>query len=336
MMNAQMIRPIRDDIGFCWNAEQMDTLISYLNRTETESPFPAQGLVAGISPHDDYLYAAKVYYPLYRLIQADEIVIFGVTHGTVRSVMNDPRDVLIFDDFPDWHGPYGKVAVSPLRNDVFNNLPTGERLLSDQAQTIEHSIEALIPFLQYYNRNVRLTPIMVTGMSFNRMDSLSTDLAQIIARYMKTHDLQAGKDIFFLISADLNHYGGDFNNTPFGDDAKAHHTGTVNDQRIAHEAIGGRLTLEKVRLLTEELWSDLPGKPAHPLWCGQYSIPFGLLTTMKIINQISGKSLEGEIFRYSDTWTGGVLPVERTSLGITAPFSLKHWVGFMSAGLYLQ
>ena len=43
----------------------------------------------------------------------------------------------------------------------------------------------------------------------------------------------------------------------------------------------------------------------------------------------------GKLFKYSDTWTEGVLTVKGTKMGITAPYSLKHWVGFLSAGFYL-
>ena len=45
-------------------------------------------------------------------------------------------------------------------------------IVSNKAQSIEHSIEALIPFLQYYNRDLKITPIMVTQMPFERMDEL--------------------------------------------------------------------------------------------------------------------------------------------------------------------
>ena len=48
-------------------------------------------LVAGISPHDDYLYAGRVYYPLFKNLRTREAVIFGVTHGTVRKEIGDPQ-----------------------------------------------------------------------------------------------------------------------------------------------------------------------------------------------------------------------------------------------------
>jgi hypothetical protein len=48
------------------------------------------------------------------------------------------------------------------------------------------------------------------------------------------------------------------------------------------------------------------------------------------------KKLEGKILRYSDTFTEGVLPIKGTELGTTAPFSLKHWCGFLSAEFYIE
>ncbi len=336
-MNAQTTRPVRDNVGFCWIPKQMDILMEYLQKTDTGYQFDSNGLVAGISPHDDYLYAGRIYYPLYKMIHAKEIVIFGVTHGTVRRAMNDPQDKLIFDSFDFWQGPYGNVEISDLRRFITDRLPEDEMMVSNKAQDIEHSIEALVPFLQYYNRDFTLTPIMVTGMSFNRMDQISDTLAEILQQYIQQNSLTPGKDIFFLISSDLNHYGEDFDNAPYGDDSTAHAEGTSNDQKIANAAFNGELTLDKIKTLTERLWKDDTSDTiARPLWCGQYSIPFGLLTTLKTLQLTTKKNLSGNILRYSDTWTEGVLPIERISLGTTAPFSLEHWVGFLSAGFYLK
>ena len=111
---GQEIRPIRDSVGFCWDADEMDSVINYLSKTYKWKKFSPENLVAAISPHDDYLYAGKVYFPLYKILRTKEVVIFGVTHGTVRKAMNDLQNVLIFDDYKYWHGPYKNVKVSPL------------------------------------------------------------------------------------------------------------------------------------------------------------------------------------------------------------------------------
>lgn len=331
----QEIRPVCDNVGFCWQGNRLDIFINWLDKNCSDDKFESENLIAGISPHDDYLYAGKVYYPLYKLISAKEVVIFGVTHGTVRKKINDPRNIIIMDEFEKWNGPYKNVEVSPLRDILKHQLNTQNYLVSNTAQSLEHSIEALIPFLQHYNRDVKITPIMITGMPFEKMNSLSAELAGIISTYVKENNLKLGKDIFFLISNDANHYGEDFENQPYGLDEEAHRIATDNDKRIAAEIFNGLVTNNKIKKLSHELWQEAGVKTECPLWCGKYSIVFGLLTINKIATKF-GRKLTGKVFKYSDTWTEGVLPVKETKMGITAPYSLKHWVGFLSAGFYLQ
>lgn len=55
---GQDVRPIRDNVGFCWDAKQMSRLINYLRSIERTPPAPAH-IIAAVSPHDDYLYAAQ-------------------------------------------------------------------------------------------------------------------------------------------------------------------------------------------------------------------------------------------------------------------------------------
>ncbi len=334
---AQNIRPIRDNVGFCWTPDVMNKLMNYLKENSSVSDRQPNAIpVAGISPHDDYLYAGRVYYPLYKLIKAKEVVIFGVTHGTVRKAMNDPHDKVIFDNYSLWHGPFGNVAISELRDYIKHNIERDDFMISDKAQNIEHSIEAVVPFLQFYKRDIKITPIMITGMSYERMNKISGDIAVAISRYIKENNLTPGKDIFFLISTDANHYGKDFNNSPYGTDLEAHEKGIENDRRIAGETLNGMLTPAKIKLLIGELWPEEKKTSNAPLWCGKYSVPFGLMTTLKTINKTSEKKITGKLLKYSDTWTEGVIPVKHTTLGLTAPFSLEHWVGFLSAAFYLE
>ena len=331
----QEIRPVRDDVGFCWIAEDVDKLMKYLNEND-DSNFSKKNLIAAISPHDDYLYAGHVYAPLYKLIKTKEVVVFGVTHGTVRKEMNDPKDLLILDEYDLWKGPYKDVEVSPLREKIKNELDTSYFIVSNKAQSLEHSIEALIPFLQYYNKDIKITPIMITQMPLEKMEEISGKLTDIIIDYIKTNNLKLGEDIFFLISNDANHYGKDFNNDKFGEDLNAHKTATELDKQIADESFNGEITKEKVKYITEKIWENENNKNTCPLWCGRYPIVFGLTAVSQITNKFGYGNINGKVFKYSDTFSGGVLPLKGTSLGTTAPFSLKHWVGFFSAGFYIR
>ena len=333
--HGQEVRPVRDDVGFCWQRPQMQRLMTLL-AAKGHPDFAAQDLVAGISPHDDYLYAGRVYYPLFRKLRTREAVIFGVTHGAVRKEIGDPRGILLLDEFRSWSGLGGDVPISPLREWLKSHLDKEDYAVSNRAHSLEHSIEALVPFLQYDNPGIRITPIMVTAMPFERMELLSERLADAIAGYMRANRLLAGRDIFFLISADANHYGRDFDNVPYGEDEKAHAQGTGRDRGIARAAVDGELDGQKVRKLTQELWGATYLDPRDTYWCGKYDIPFGLLAIGKTVRKATGRNLKGRLLRYSDTYSEGVLPLRKAGFGITAPYSLKHWVGFFSAGFFLD
>jgi AmmeMemoRadiSam system protein B len=277
-----------------------------------------------------------VYYPLFKKLQTKEVVIFGVTHGTVRKEIGDPQNILILDEYSSWSGLGREVAISPLREWLKKHLPKEDYAVNNRAHALEHSIEAMVPFLQYFNPAIKITPIMVTAMPFERMENLSERLASILADYMKENNLLPGKDIFFLISADANHYGQDFNNIPFGDDEKAHQLGTAQDERFAQAAFSGPLNEKKIQDLTQELWGATYKDYRNTYWCGKYDIPFGLLTIVKTMEKATGRQLQGKIYRYSDSYSEGVIPLKKAGFGITAPFSLKHWVGYLSAGFYLD
>ncbi len=332
---GEEIRPIRDDIGFCWQKEQVNRLLDYLKTHET-GQFELAEPIAGIAPHDDYLYAGRIYYQLFSRVKTREVVIFGVTHSTVRKRIGDPQKKVIFEEYRYWTGPFKKVGISKLREFLKENLAKDYYLVSNEAHRLEHSIEAMIPWLQYFNPGIKITPIMVTGMDFGAMDQLTDTLSSHIAAYIEKNNLDIGKDIFFLISADANHYGKDFDNTVFGEDERAHRLGTAHDKKIATSCLSGIITKEKIKDLTRQLWGKTYRDYKNTVWCGKYSIPFGMLTVLKTVKKVKkGKELKGIILRYSDTYTEGVLPLKKPGYGITAPFSLKHWVGFFSAAFVI-
>jgi len=327
---AQGTRPVRDPIGYVWSPNPMNRLMNYLLAScHSDADLPT--LVAGICPHDDFLYAGPVYLPIMRRIQTREVIIFGVTHHDVRIAMKDPKNVLILDSYDNWKGPYGPVELSPFREILKRKLLPKDYIVSNKAQSLEHSIEGMVPFLQYFNRKIKITPVMVTGMSFERMQRLSSKVAEIIIGYMKDNNLEPGKDVFFLISSDANHYGEDFDNTVFGTGEQGHDAAVANDWRIARELLSGKITKQKIQ---DEMKATSEGKA---LWCGRYSIPFGMLTTLKVLRALAPeKQINGQVLRYADTYSNGPIPLRKTGFGITAPFSLQHWVGHLSVGYWLD
>ena len=331
---AQDVRPIRDTIGFCWKADEMTSFVKYLEANADSIAEAPGNPVAAISVHDDYLYAGKVYYPLYRSLRAKEVVIFGVTHGSVTRELGPLSNVVILDDYDRWRGPFKDVEISPLRSIIRKQLPSEYVITSNRAHALEHSIEALIPFLQYYNRDVTITPIMVTRMPLQRMQDLSQRLAAIFAEYLAANHLEPGKDIVFLMSNDADHYGPDFNNSPYGTDAHAHHLATENDRRIIATYLSGDIAQSNIAGLVGEIWPDSSSKNPIPVWCGRYPIALGLLTITDLMSRLGSGPIKGSLLKYSDTLTEGVLPVRNTSMGLTAVFSYQHWCGWFTEGFY--
>ena len=336
LIYSQGVRPIRDNVGFCWNADEMKDFIEYLENSSDKIEFDKENLIAAISVHDDYLYAGNIYYPLFKLINAKEVIIFGVTHGTVRKEVSPFTNVLILENFDSWKGIYNDVKISPLREIIKSKLDKKYFTVNNKAHEVEHSIEALIPFLQFYNPDVKITPIMVAQMSVEKMEEISLQLSKIITDYMKANKLKLGKDIFILISNDANHYGEDFNNSPYGLDLNAHQKAIENDQRIINEYLVGIVEPERIKNLAKEILPEESNQKIIPLWCGRYPIIFGLLTLNKIVGELKIGNLEGKLIKYSDTFTEKVLPFRKSSMGLTAPFSLKHWVGFFTIGFYIK
>ncbi|MBN1488349.1 MAG: AmmeMemoRadiSam system protein B [Phycisphaerae bacterium] len=334
---ADEVRPFGDGAGYCGTAEDMDRFVGFLEKHAPKPPEDVPALVAGISPHDEYLRTGRVYYPLFQRFSAPEVVVFGVTHRKIREKLGQPEEKLIFDTHARWQGPYGPIQVSGLREHLRKSLDTRHVLVSDEAHRMEHSIEALLPFLQHYRRDVRITPIMVTAMPFDTMEALAKDVAEAIDAYMKENRLALGKDVFLLISSDSNHYGKDFNNLAFGEGEAAFRQGIAHDREIAETYLAGPISPEKLRGLTARLWGKDFRTQGDTVWCGKYSIPFGLLTVHHLVAARSPDGrLTGRLLVYGDTQTEGVLPVEGTALRPTTPSSLEHWVGFLSAGYYLD
>lgn len=113
---------------------------------------------------------------------------------------------MVFDSYEAWQAPYGPVRISVLRDKITCQLPRSEYVILDSLQDVEHSLEALIPFLQYYNPCVEIVPILKPAMDPGRMEGLAGSLAWAISKVMDTDDLEWMKDFALVISNDAVHY----------------------------------------------------------------------------------------------------------------------------------
>ncbi|MCK7533348.1 MAG: AmmeMemoRadiSam system protein B [Marinilabiliales bacterium] len=85
------------------------------------------------------------------------------------------------------------VKVSGLQASLQKELPGEMFVVRDSLQAIEHSIEALIPFLRIYNPEVEIIPIIVPYMSFERMEMISRALSTAVKETMDRAGLRHGE-----------------------------------------------------------------------------------------------------------------------------------------------
>ena len=319
------IRKPADEIGYAWKANTQYRIMDYIKENESSNHEPTllDNCVGGIFPHNDHLFTQDDYYSLLEMASdVKHIVVFGVSHYGKQMKQKGFINCVVLDSFKQWQSTYRPIKISPLRDKIIKEGDPDCMVVDNDTHAKEHSIEALLPGLQYFNKDINLVPILVNQMDFDSMDVVSEKLSTIITDYIKENKLTLGKDILFFISSDSSHYGSDFNNTPFGNGEEGHRKGREADLKIINEHLQGPLQRKKIKNFTEE-------KVVKSGWCGRYSIPFGMLVIDKVWGKLGNKTqLNGNLICYSDTLTKGVIPVKDTKeLGITGPFNTNHWVG---------
>ena len=336
------VRGQMDTTGFVATAAQAEDVVSTAIDLERESIYDHDrmfgtsseiGFVGGICPHDDHLYAARAYVHLTERITAPRVVLVGVFHA---ARLWDLENVLVFDDFESWHGPWGPVAIDPLRQSLLANLRNDSIVVDNAMHCREHSLEAIVPFLQHRNREVSIVPILVPYASWDRLSGLADELSTALANTMADKGWRLGRDVAIVVSSDAVHYGPDFDHAPFGTDAAGYQLAVDRDQRLAQVYLEGPID---DRHLEDFLYTlvDRDDVRAYELpWCGRFSVPFGL----ELLRLVAGKSglqtPQGHLLRYATSLSEPQLPVTpqtiESGLGTTAPSNLHHWVGYATVG----
>jgi MEMO1 family protein len=336
-------RPLADTIGFAYKAAYMDSFMNRLKREQT--PILNKKLKqAGVSkdtkwktviaPHDDYTYTGYMYPLALQNIKAKTVILFGVAHKARNLQLEDK---IIIDSYTHWRAPYGPVKVSAFREDILGQLPEDIFMINDSMQKIEHSVEAEIPFLQYYNKDVEIISILVPPMNFERMDKVAGHLAVAIFTAMNHKKLIWGEDIAIVISADAVHYGdeewGGRNFAFYGADTAGYKKAIEHEHEIMNTCFKGTIDPGKVKQFTKYTVEEKDHKAYKWTWCGRYSVPIGLLTSVKLSELIYHKPLTGTVLGYTNSIENSHLKVnDLGTMGVTAKAHIRHWVGYPAIG----
>ncbi len=263
-------------------------------------------------------------------IKAKTIILVGVAH---RARNFELQDKVIFGDYEAWKTPDGRVKISFLRDKLLNNLHKETYIIHDSMMQLEHSLEAIVPFLQRQNPTVEILPLLIPYMKYDDMDRFSDDLTDGIVSLMRKEKLIYGKDIAVVISNDAVHYGdqdwGGSDMAPFGTDQKGTAKTMAKDSLIIKSTLSDALSPEKIKKFTDFTVKRTDYKAYNWIWCGRYAVPFGLLLANKINFSVNKKPLIGQKIDYRSSLDHPHIAVKDIGMGVTAPANNHHWVGYV-------
>ncbi len=336
------LRGLVDTVGFPHTAKQMDFIAGYALRKEEEKcrendekyGFSENDtFLFGISPHDDYTLAARTAVHVQRRIRARTVILIGNAHWSETFGI---RDKLIFGDFKFWRGPYGKVKISPLRKEILAGLPKEDYVVNRTVVETEHSLEALVPFLQYFNRDVEIVPILIPFTHWNRMNRLAEDLATVVAQILKEKNLALGSDVAVLVSSDGMHYGDHawsyYNYHPFGCHAAGYQKAMDYDSALVTRFLTGETTLEKDHALYDSLIDEQDIAHYKVSWCGRFSVTFAVDFMARLLKMAENREMTGYFLRHGSSLNDAWVPVRKMHMGITGDVNLHHFVTYFAVG----
>ncbi len=337
------LRGLVDTVGFATTAAQMDSVVAQSLRSAAPRRDALRAetdwaddtpLAAAVCPHDDYAYAGRLYALLAPHIRARTVILFGVFH---KARVFDCRDRLVFDSFDAWHGPHGPVRVSPLRDRLLARLPEADYLVDDDMQSVEHSIEGIVPWLQAFDPDVEIVPVLVPYMDWETLDGLAGDFSRALAAIMEEEGWRLGSDVALVASADAIHYGdagwGGSDFAAFGTDIEGYARAVERDRDLAASTLTGPLRRDRLREFMYTCVDPNDVMKYELTWCGRFSIPFGLDVASRVSEALEGHGLTGTLLDYGTSVSEAGLDLDAVpGLGVTAPNNLHHWVGYAAIG----
>lgn len=327
--STDAVRGQQDAVGFASRADQMAKVWDWSAQPpqpEVLGPLPAPGVLGLICPHDDYLFAGRVYRRLMSLVTARTVVLVGVFHKYRRF---GAKDALVFDPYRAWRSPDGDIQVSGLRQELLAQLPAADVIQDAAMQDSEHSVEAIAYWLKHQDPGVEIISIIVPSATFPRFQELAAHVGKALASAMQKRGWTLGRDVALVISSDGIHYGADFAYAPYGDGGvDAYMKATARDRELLTGPLAGPVTPAKV-----EAFFNAVVDPQHPdsyrmPWCGRFSIPFGLLLLEETARDLGLPVPAGAPVAFGTSIGFPELPVKPLGMGATAPANLYHFVSY--------
>lgn len=152
---------------------------------------PPKTALAVVVPHAGYMYSGGTAGATFaRVLVPERALILGPNHhgiGPAAAIMASGT----------WEMPLGLVPIDEsLAEEICRQCPSVGK--DTRAHAAEHSLEVQVPFLQYFQKDLRITPITVSHLSFASCEELGHGIARAIKN--------AKAQILMVASTDMTHY----------------------------------------------------------------------------------------------------------------------------------
>ena len=144
-----------------------------------------------VVPHAGYPYSGPVVGAcLSRINFKDTFIIMGPNHtgrGKPFSIMSSGK----------WRTPLGNVEIDV---ELAKKLVSTSKYLreDEEAQRLEHSIEVQLPFLQYFKKDFKFVPIVMTLSNIEAHRQIGKEIARVIK--------DTKRAAIVMVSSDMTHY----------------------------------------------------------------------------------------------------------------------------------
>ena len=150
-----------------------------------------QDALAVVSPHAGYVYSGSVAGETFARVNIPEdVIILGPNHhgrGAPVALMTEG----------EWEMPMGIVPIaSELAEQIAANSDVVEP--DHMAHIHEHSLEVQVPFLQYFQKNLKIAPLVIARIPYDACVEIGRGIAKAVKDF--------GKPVLIVASTDMTHY----------------------------------------------------------------------------------------------------------------------------------
>ena len=144
-----------------------------------------------VSPHAGYVYSGSVAGETFsRVVIPEDVIILGPNHHGYGA-----RVALM--EKGSWEMPMGEV---PINEELAAEISQVSNVVQNDASAHrqEHSLEVQVPFLQFFQKDLTITPLVISHIPFEDCLEVGRAIAEAIRNY--------GKPVLIVASTDMTHY----------------------------------------------------------------------------------------------------------------------------------